>query len=150
MAQGQLIDVPHAKYLTQCPGRSMVLLLLVLFIAILLLTLKARQNISRERDDELLARQASMASRRARTFATLLGQADAWAAKNDSEGDERAEATETEGRLSSQPLREVSEELECPRPTPHRTSADKTGAATADTITTTDTTTPENRERVSE
>lgn len=35
---------------------------------------QARQNISNERDDELLARQAAMASRRARTFATLLGQ----------------------------------------------------------------------------
>jgi len=39
---------------------------------------QARQNISNERNEELLARQASMASRRARTFATLVGQADAW------------------------------------------------------------------------
>lgn len=43
---------------------------------------QARQNITNERNDELLAHQASNASRRARTFATLLGRADAWAAND--------------------------------------------------------------------
>lgn len=43
---------------------------------------QARQIVLNERDEERLARQASMASRKARTFATLLGQADAWAASH--------------------------------------------------------------------
>lgn len=43
---------------------------------------QARQSMCNERDDEQLARQAELASRRARKFAILLGQADAWAARN--------------------------------------------------------------------
>jgi hypothetical protein len=40
---------------------------------------QARQNLSQSKDDTLLAKQAEQASRRARSFAFLLGRADAWA-----------------------------------------------------------------------
>ena len=40
---------------------------------------QARQNLSQAKDDTLLAKQAEQASRRARSFAFLLGRADAWA-----------------------------------------------------------------------
>jgi hypothetical protein len=43
---------------------------------------QARQSLSNERDDEELARQAELVSRRARTFAKLLGHADAWAVRS--------------------------------------------------------------------
>jgi hypothetical protein len=43
---------------------------------------QARQSISNERDEEQLARQAELVSRRARTFAKLLGHADAWAVRS--------------------------------------------------------------------
>jgi hypothetical protein len=49
---------------------------------------QARQVMSNERNEELLALQASTASRRARSFATLLGQADAWVVhKEEEQGD---------------------------------------------------------------
>jgi hypothetical protein len=43
---------------------------------------QARQNISNQKDSELLARQAEFASRKARAFACLLGHADAWAVRD--------------------------------------------------------------------
>jgi len=54
---------------------------------------QARQNIRNERDDELLAQHAEMASRRARTFAALMGKADAWAAQHDSDDGENADGS---------------------------------------------------------
>jgi hypothetical protein len=45
---------------------------------------QARQQIANQRDSELLGRQAEFASRKARAFAHLLGQADAWAVTHDS------------------------------------------------------------------
>lgn len=71
---------------------------------------QARQILCNQRDDDLLARQAEQASRRARSFATLLGQADAWAAtsKEEEEGLGRNDfvhsndhETETLGRMNS-------------------------------------------------
>ena len=44
---------------------------------------QARQNVSQFKDDTMLAKQAEQASRRARSFAFLLGKADAWAAQKD-------------------------------------------------------------------
>mmetsp|Transcript_7977 Transcript_7977/g.15933 ORF Transcript_7977/g.15933 Transcript_7977/m.15933 type:complete len:234 (-) Transcript_7977:354-1055(-) len=44
---------------------------------------QARQNINKFKDDTMLAKQAEQASRRARSFAFLLGKADAWAAQKD-------------------------------------------------------------------
>lgn len=44
---------------------------------------QARQQIANQRDSELLGRQAEFASRKARAFAHLLGQADAWAVTHD-------------------------------------------------------------------
>lgn len=48
---------------------------------------QARQNLNATKDASMLARQAQQSSRRARSFAFLLGQADAWAAHSD-ESDE--------------------------------------------------------------
>ena len=44
---------------------------------------QARQNLSQAKDDTMLAKQAEQSSRRARSFAFLLGQADAWAAHSE-------------------------------------------------------------------
>jgi hypothetical protein len=44
---------------------------------------QARQQVTNQRDSELLGRQAEFASRKARAFAHLLGQADAWAVTHD-------------------------------------------------------------------
>jgi hypothetical protein len=49
---------------------------------------QVRQSITNERNEEQLARQAELASRRARTFATLLGHADAWAVRSSENQDE--------------------------------------------------------------
>ena len=63
---------------------------------------QARQNIANQRDDEQLARQAKMASSRARTFATMLGQADAWAARdNDSSMDAARQTTDLPTQATS-------------------------------------------------
>ena len=61
---------------------------------------QARQIISNERDDEELARQAELVSRRARTFAKLLGHADAWAVRSSENQHECKEQTESEGNGS--------------------------------------------------
>jgi hypothetical protein len=58
---------------------------------------QARQSISNERDHEQLARQAEIASRRARTFASLLGHADAWAARSTENQDKPSAQKEADG-----------------------------------------------------
>jgi hypothetical protein len=47
-----------------------------------------RQTVTQSRDDEKLAKKARQTSRRARNFACLLGQADAWAVKANKSDDE--------------------------------------------------------------
>ena len=69
---------------------------------------QARQNLSQLRDDTMLAQQAEFSSRRARSFAFLLGQADAWAARSEAKEDDG----EKEG-TADQPVSEtVSNENE--------------------------------------
>jgi hypothetical protein len=53
---------------------------------------QARQNVSNQRNSELLAQQAQYATRNSRAFANLLGIGDAWAAAHqdgDDEDDDR-------------------------------------------------------------
>lgn len=62
---------------------------------------QARQVTWNEPDPELLARQCAKASCKARSFAALLGQVDALAAKTDKEGSgssEEAESPKTESK----------------------------------------------------
>jgi hypothetical protein len=53
---------------------------------------QARQNIANQRNSELLARQAELASRSSRAFANLLGIGDAWAAAGVQQQEVPAEA----------------------------------------------------------
>jgi hypothetical protein len=57
---------------------------------------QARQNISNQRNSELLAMHAEFASRKPRAFASLLGHADAWAANEIEESSDSESATEGE------------------------------------------------------
>lgn len=64
---------------------------------------QARQNLSATKDDTMLARQAERSSRRARSFAFLLGRADAWAAsQNNDDGDEKRRKSESVEEASEQ------------------------------------------------
>ena len=58
---------------------------------------QARQNLSGYKDDTMLAKQAEQSSRRARSFAFLLGKADAWAASRSDEGEEKTSSSDENG-----------------------------------------------------
>jgi hypothetical protein len=62
---------------------------------------QARQSKSNERDEEQLARQAKLVSRRARTFAKLLGHADAWTVRRFENQHECKEQLEGEGNSAT-------------------------------------------------
>jgi hypothetical protein len=74
---------------------------------------QARQSISNERDEEQLARQAELVSRRARTFAELLGHADAWAVRSSDNHHKCKEQTEAEGNSAHEVSDDCSESVLC-------------------------------------
>jgi hypothetical protein len=77
---------------------------------------QARQNISNQKDSELLARQAEFASRKPRAFAYLLGHADACAARDahlESLGTQKAMAEKLEEESSRNPEESSAEPSNC-------------------------------------
>lgn len=74
---------------------------------------QARQSNSNERDEEQLARQAELVSRRARTFAELLGHADAWAVRSPENQQKCKEQTVVEGNNVAREVSDDSESVLC-------------------------------------
>jgi hypothetical protein len=96
---------------------------------------QARQQVSKQKNAELLAQHAEYASRNARAFASFLGKADAWAVKND----EEVLAAETSSSSSTEETETVDVEDKKPAAIDHHNTGETKTTPTTTAMTNQDT-----------